>query len=88
MRVHAHPGTGLIGLATTKKIGSRPRRNYARRRVVASLQEESAVLVSGLDYVIVVFETSIRAPYEELRQELVRLIKEVSAKWVEGSESF
>ena len=56
--------------------------------MVASLQEESAVLVSGLDYVIVVFETSIRAPYEELRQELVRLIKEVSAKWVEGSESF
>ncbi len=87
MRIHALPGSGLVGMATTKKIGSRPRRNKARRRVVEAIRLNLSFLVVGIDYVIVVFETSLRASFKELQVELVKLLSEVSAKWAENSVS-
>lgn len=88
MRIHALAGSGLIGIATTKKIGSRPRRNFARRRVIEGLRTNVECLTAGLDYVVVIFESSIRASFTELCDELFKLIHEVSAKWAERSESF
>jgi ribonuclease P protein component len=78
------PGSGLIGIATSKKIGSKPRRNLEKRRVRALVQENP--LFPHLDRVVVASVKSQQTDYATLREDLAKINKEL-AQWAKGLES-
>lgn len=65
-RVRVLPGTGLVGIATAKKIGGKPRRNFVKRRMRALLALGEP-WPTDLDGVIVVGPEVGHLPFEDLR---------------------
>ncbi|RYG48875.1 ribonuclease P protein component [bacterium] len=83
VRAAVLPGTGLLGIATSRKIGSKPRRNRAKRRV-----KEAARLNGKLpqwDLVLVVSQDAVDVPFPALRGDVERAVAEAIAKWAEKS---
>ena len=78
------PGNGLVGIATSKKLGSKPQRNKQKRRIHAMLQSEA--LSKTQDFVLVASFKCLKTDYATLNSELTQLMDEAS-KWVGGLAS-
>lgn len=83
-RLHALEGSGLVGIATTRKIGNNPRRNRQRRRTVEALR---GLDTTGLDIAVTVKPSAEERSLDELREELRKLIAEIRTRWANGSAS-
>jgi ribonuclease P protein component len=85
-RLISLPGTGLLGIATSKKIGSKPPRNRAKRRFREAIRTQNLV-DSALDYVLVVQTSGADAPFERIQEEMRRLFQEAGKRWASELES-
>lgn len=70
------PGSGLVGIGTSRKIGGKPRRNFVKRRIRA------AVLAAGLDLqsldcVFMVGTRGVTEPYELLSHDVETTLRKV-----------
>jgi ribonuclease P protein component len=83
-RIHALPGSGLVGIATQRKIGNTPRRNRQRRRTREALV---GIETGGLDIAVTVKPEAREQSIDELREELRRLVAELRKRWADGSAS-
>jgi ribonuclease P protein component len=83
----ALPGDGLLGIATSKKIGNKPQRNRAKRRFREVLRELRPELHPKLDYVVVALPSSTEALLPEINDDVRRLIEDLNKRWAAESES-
>jgi len=86
--VIALPGTGLIGIATSKKIGTKPQRNRAKRRFREAIRQQPQILNPRLDIVVVVTEAGSGATFDRIREEVKALFGKAIERWAEELESF
>ena len=85
-RVSSLPGPGEIGFATAKKIGCHARRNRQKRRAREAYNATSPHNVS-LDMAVLVRDCADTASFDELTEELGRLLEETNRRWAGSSES-
>jgi ribonuclease P protein component len=83
----ALPGDGLLGIATSKKIGNKPQRNRAKRRFREVLRELRSELHPQLDYVVVALPSSTEALLPEINDDVRSLIEDLNKRWAAESES-
>lgn len=81
----AQPGSGLVGFATSKKIGSKPQRNRAKRRAREAARKTN--LDPRLDYVVVVQAEAPTASFERLAEDLAKAIEGMRDRWASELES-
>ncbi|RYG26615.1 ribonuclease P protein component [bacterium] len=86
-RIACLPGTGLIGFATSRKLGGKPQRNRQRRRFKAALQDCAELLHPAMDYVVILGPSCAEAPWRRITEEARDLIVRANARWAEESES-
>jgi len=86
-RIVAYPGTGLVGVAVSKKIGSKPRRNRLKRRFRAAIELRSDIVSERLDYVIVVNAEATEAGFDSIDAEVKSLFAKVTQRWAAELES-
>ncbi|MFY9233557.1 MAG: ribonuclease P protein component [Fimbriimonadaceae bacterium] len=86
-RLTALPGTGLIGIATSKKIGNAPQRNKAKRRFREVFRTLAEKLDPSMDYIAVAFPESADVKLDEIRSELARQLGDVNSRWASELES-
>lgn len=72
-------GEGRVGIATSRQIGNKPRRNRVKRRVIEALRRLGPH--SGLDLVIVCQRNAERAKFEDLVDDLERALKQLRSRW-------
>jgi ribonuclease P protein component len=84
LRIHALPGAGLIGIATSRRIGNRPMRNRQKRRAMEAVK---GMDLNGLDIAVTVKPSAGAKSLDELRDELRNLVMEIRARWADGSAS-
>jgi len=72
-------GTGFIGIATSKKIGDKPERNFQKRRVKSILQSFQRTSAHDLIFVASIKTKGIK--FETLRADLTQLIQEANINW-------
>jgi ribonuclease P protein component len=73
------PGTGLVGIGTSRKIGGKPRRNFVKRRIRAAVVE-SQLNLKSIDCVFMVGTRGVSEPYELLSRDVqVALQKALAA---------
>lgn len=72
LRLVVLPGTGLVGVATAKKLGGKPPRNRQKRRVKEAFRLAGGPL-PDTDVVIVAGERAARRTFEELVAECADL---------------
>lgn len=80
-RLMALPGEGRIGIATSKKIGAKPLRNRAKRRVREGLLRNESRVDGNLDYVVVVTPQGAAAPFDAIVGELAELLDAMDRRW-------
>ena len=85
-RVNSLPGHGEIGFATVKKIGCHARRNRQKRRAREAYNAIAPQNV-GLDMAVLVRDSADKASFDELTEELGRLLEETKRRWAGSSES-
>ncbi|MCC6686830.1 MAG: ribonuclease P protein component [Fimbriimonadaceae bacterium] len=78
-RIHALPGEGRIGFATSRSIGNRPRRNRVQRRLRAATPR-----VTSLDVVVLGQRNADRASFEEIKDELKKHLEALTQRWEKG----
>jgi ribonuclease P protein component len=81
------PGKGLIGYATSKKIGGKPQRNRAKRRYQEAVRLSKDCIERRLDYVVVVSPAGANAAFHEAKLEVEGLLRKVNARWARDLES-
>lgn len=81
VRLLALPGEGRLGIATSKKLGSKPARNRCKRRIREAFKAQPTRPENGLDYVVVAFQASGQAPFQQIADELKRLTAELDQRW-------
>ena len=86
-RIHALPGTGLVGIATSREIGSHARRNRQKRRAAEALRGLDEGLLQGVDVAVTVKPAAGSKSLAEMQEELRFLVAEVRARWADGSGS-
>jgi len=72
------PGTGLVGIGTSRKIGGKPRRNFVKRRIRSAIVEAGLDLQS-LDCVFMVGTRGVSEPYELLSKDVESALKKALA---------
>lgn len=80
-RLIALPGTGFVGIATSKKTGSKPRRNRLKRRFQEALRSQPNNVDTRLDYILMLFPSAESASFPEIREELAALFRKVGERW-------
>jgi ribonuclease P protein component len=85
--VVALPGTGLVGIATAKKIGSKPERNRAKRRIREAIRLETHSPDLRFDFVIIVSVQGAAAPFVRIQEEIRTLLSLAVERWEENLES-
>ena len=80
-RLTTLPGTGLVGVATAKKIGGKPDRNRAKRRFKEAIRLQSEMLDPRLDYVFVVLAKEAEPPFMKVHEEVAVLIDQAKQRW-------
>ena len=68
-----NPGNGLVGIATSKKLGAKPQRNRQKRRVYAMLQTQ-ANLLDTQDIVLVASVKCKKVDLETLYADFTHLM--------------
>ena len=86
-RIIAYPGTGLVGIAISKKIGSKPRRNRLKRRFRAVIDSNAENLDLRLDYVVVVNAEAAEASFDAIEREIKTVFAGVNQRWAAELES-
>lgn len=86
-RIIAYPGSGLVGIAISKKIGSKPNRNRLKRRYRAAIDSNSEFLDLRLDYVVVVNAEAAEASFEKIDAEVKAVFAGVNQRWAAELES-
>ena len=86
-RIIAYPGAGLVGIAISKKIGSKPRRNRLKRRFRAAIDLNSELLDRRLDYVVVVNAEAAEASFDAIETEVRAVFAGVNQRWAAELES-
>ena len=86
-RMISLPGTGLIGIATSKKLGSTPARNRIKRRFREAIRTQPELADSTLDIVAIVSLQAADASFPQLLEEVRRLLGETKKRWASESES-
>lgn len=74
-----------MGIATAKSIGSKPRRNKAKRRVRAAFRANATS--NAFDYVLVVGAKSIDAAYEKIVEDVEATLRRATERWESDSAS-
>ncbi len=80
-------GTGFVGIATSRLIGNRPRRNRVRRRVREAVRIQAERLVRW-DCVVIAKSACAHAEFAEICRQSSELIDEMERRWAAQSESF
>lgn len=80
-RIIALPGEGLVGFATSRSIGSKPRRNRLKRRFRDALRSQQEIIDSRLDYILMLLPSAEQTTYAAIREEVATLINRVNARW-------
>lgn len=80
-------GVGKIGIATSRKIGSKPKRNREKRRMREAFRKNQDRVCANLDYVAVASLRTASAPFQALTEELGRALDEMNRRWDAASES-
>jgi ribonuclease P protein component len=86
-RLAALPGTGLLGIATTKKIGGKPDRNRAKRRFREAVRTQPDLADPRLDFILIVNTDGAQAPFERIREEVRSLFLRAVERWADELES-
>jgi ribonuclease P protein component len=84
-RILFMPGTGMVGFATSKSIGSRPRRNLLRRRFQSAARD--LCIPAEIDVVIQIKALARDASYQQVAADLAAAIETVRKRWAEESAS-
>jgi ribonuclease P protein component len=80
------PGSGLIGIATSKKIGGKPQRNRVKRRYREALMANQNIIDQSLDAVVIVSPKAANATLPQLRSDVAVLLDRIKARWAAESE--
>ena len=86
VRIASLPGNGLLGFATSRKLGGKPQRNRQRRRLQAAFRDCKDLLDPAMDYVVILGPRCADAPFERITEEARDLIVRANARWAEESE--
>ena len=86
LRLASLPGEGMIGIATSKKIGGKPSRNRAKRRVREAIRTSTGAC-RNLDVVVIVSPNGAKAPFADLVAEWSTLVAQSESRWVENLAS-
>lgn len=86
-RLSAIPGEGLVGIATSRKLGAHPQRNRGKRRFREALRAEITSLEERLDYVLVILPAGAEAPYDAIREDLRTVFQKMGERWESELES-
>lgn len=71
-------------MATSRQIGSKPRRNRVKRRVKSAMAKLGPL--NALDLVIVCKSSADALEFSNLQDEIGRLLDETRKRWEERSE--
>lgn len=75
---HAEDGPARIGFTLTRKVGSAVIRNRVRRRLKEAVRlSPDLPAEAGRDYVLVGRLDAIRAPFQQLKDDLSRAIRDI-----------
>ncbi|WP_420810089.1 ribonuclease P protein component [Fimbriimonas ginsengisoli] len=86
-RISALPGTGLLGIATSKKIGGRPERNRARRRFREAVRIQADLAEPRLDFILIVGANGADVPFQRIQEEVRDLFRRAVERWADELES-
>ena len=79
-----------MGIATSRKLGTKPRRNYQKRRIVEILRSLNLTDARDRltqDLVVVVGVKAENANFATLHGDLTKLVEEANATWAKESAS-
>lgn len=80
-RLVALPGSGLVGLATSRTIGAKPRRNKLKRRFREALRSQQEIIEPRLDYILMLLPSAEQSSYTAIREELANVFNKVNERW-------
>ena len=63
-------GTGLVGIAVAKKLGSHPIRNRLKRQCREVIRASAGSILPERDYILIVGEPAAKANFQELTDQL------------------
>ena len=86
-RIIAYPGTGLIGIAVSKKIGSHPRRNKLKRRFRDAIFHRRDLPSREFDFVVIVNAVAASVTFERIEEDGRTLFDKIVERWAAESES-
>jgi ribonuclease P protein component len=86
VRVSSLPGTGLIGIGTSKQLGSKPQRNRVKRRFRECVVAHRELIDPTLDYIFIVNSKATNATLPQLLGEAAELIEKSKTRWASESE--
>lgn len=73
VRLRPDRGRSHFGFTTTRRIGNAVKRNLVRRRLRMIAREHSPLITLTHDVVTIARHTAVRAEFEALRQDWIRL---------------
>jgi ribonuclease P protein component len=79
-------GTGSVGIATSKKIGSKPKRNRVKRQFREAIRIQFQLIDSRLDYVLIVKTDASESSFERIQEETGNLFREAAERWANELE--
>lgn len=86
-RLISLPGTGLIGVSTAKKIGTRVARNRAARRFREAIRRQAELAAPRLDLVLLVNMRGAEATFSLIEAEVCSLLSRAKERWESELES-
>lgn len=74
-------GSGLIGVATAKRIGCTPQRNRVKRRLKEAIRSHRSPVLSTVDSVWIASAMDVEPTMTELRNAVGSVIEKISGAW-------
>jgi ribonuclease P protein component len=87
LRVLGIKGHGRVGIATSKSLGNKPRRNRQKRRTLEVYRQTHNDQFQQFDWVIVAKPGIRNASIENLKSELETLMNNLVSRWEKELES-
>jgi len=81
------PGTGLVGIATSKKLGGKPQRNHVKRQIREIIRPFVGTSNPEWDFIVLVSERASNASFAEIEADIRQLFETSPWTPVEKSES-